>query len=69
MNWYIQALKNYFNFSGRARRKEFWMFVLFYFIFNVIATSLDMTIFNTSNATFSLIVYYFHFLQNTRVFE
>lgn len=29
MNWYIAALKNYVNFSGRARRKEYWFFVLF----------------------------------------
>ena len=28
MQWYVQALKNYFNFSGRARRKEYWMFNL-----------------------------------------
>ena len=29
MNWYLKVLKNYFNFSGRARRKEYWMFTLF----------------------------------------
>ena len=29
MNWYIKALKNYATFSGRARRKEYWMFSLF----------------------------------------
>lgn len=29
MNWYLQALKNYANFSGRARRKEYWYFTLF----------------------------------------
>ncbi|WP_103069732.1 DUF805 domain-containing protein [Aquimarina sediminis] len=29
MNWYLKALKNYVGFSGRARRKEYWMFVLF----------------------------------------
>lgn len=28
MSWYIKVLKNYFNFSGRARRKEYWMFQL-----------------------------------------
>ena len=28
MSWYIQAIKNYCNFSGRARRKEYWMFAL-----------------------------------------
>ncbi|MDZ7715298.1 MAG: DUF805 domain-containing protein [Balneolaceae bacterium] len=29
MHWYIKVLKNYANFSGRARRKEYWFFVLF----------------------------------------
>ena len=28
MSWYIQAIKNYCNFSGRARRTEYWMFTL-----------------------------------------
>ncbi|MED4532328.1 DUF805 domain-containing protein [Metabacillus fastidiosus] len=29
MHWYLKALKNYVGFQGRARRKEYWMFVLF----------------------------------------
>ena len=29
MNWYLKVWKNYANFNGRARRKEYWMFVLF----------------------------------------
>ena len=29
MNWYLYVLKNYATFSGRARRKEYWMFFLF----------------------------------------
>ncbi|MGW8764945.1 DUF805 domain-containing protein [Streptomyces sp. NPDC055815] len=33
MNWYLDVLKKYAVFSGRARRKEFWMF----YLFNVIA--------------------------------
>lgn len=28
MQWYLKVLKNYAGFSGRARRKEYWMFVL-----------------------------------------
>jgi len=32
MSWYIKVIKNYVNFNGRARRKEYWMFVLFSFI-------------------------------------
>lgn len=32
MDWYLKVLKNYMGFSGRARRKEFWMFCLINFI-------------------------------------
>jgi len=28
MNWYLNVIRNYVNFNGRARRKEYWMFVL-----------------------------------------
>ena len=29
MSWYLAVLKKYAVFSGRARRKEYWMFCLF----------------------------------------
>ncbi len=29
MNWYLEALRKYATFSGRARRKEYWLFTLF----------------------------------------
>ena len=32
MNWYLKCLKQYADFSGRARRKEYWIFALFNFI-------------------------------------
>lgn len=41
MKWYLSVLKKYAVFSGRARRKEYWMFVLFNFIFAIIAAILD----------------------------
>jgi uncharacterized membrane protein YhaH (DUF805 family) len=28
MEWYLAALKKYADFSGRARRREYWMFIL-----------------------------------------
>ena len=30
MQWYLKALRNYAGFEGRARRKEYWFFHLFY---------------------------------------
>ncbi|MGI6409840.1 MAG: DUF805 domain-containing protein [Bacteroidales bacterium] len=41
MNWYLKVLKQYADFSGRARRKEYWMFVLFNMIFAIVAMILD----------------------------
>ncbi|WP_377890120.1 DUF805 domain-containing protein [Alkalihalobacillus sp. R86527] len=32
MSWYVKVLKEYVNFKGRARRKEYWMFILFHVI-------------------------------------
>ena len=41
MNWYLAVLKNYAGFSGRARRKEYWMFTIFNIIFAIVAMILD----------------------------
>ena len=41
MNWYLKVLKQYADFNGRARRKEYWMFVLFNMIFAFAAIFLD----------------------------
>lgn len=35
MSWYIGVLKRYADFSGRARRKEYWMFVLFHLLISL----------------------------------
>ncbi len=36
MNWYLKVLQNYATFSGRARRKEYWMFFLINLIISII---------------------------------
>lgn len=41
MEWYLKVLRQYSDFNGRARRKEYWMFVLFNMIFAFIAIVLD----------------------------
>ncbi len=41
MKWYLKVLSQYADFNGRARRKEYWMFVLFNMIFAVVAMLLD----------------------------
>ncbi|MBI0028173.1 MULTISPECIES: DUF805 domain-containing protein [Gilliamella] len=42
MDWFIDCItKNYVNFSGRARRKEYWMFNLFNIIACFVVMLLD----------------------------
>ncbi|MEZ5278024.1 MAG: DUF805 domain-containing protein [Opitutaceae bacterium] len=41
MNWYLAALKKYAVFNGRARRSEFWYFVLFNLIVSIVLTVVD----------------------------
>lgn len=45
MSWYIKAIKNYCNFSGRAGRTEFWMFTLVDCIIVLPLLFMDMIIF------------------------
>ena len=42
MDWYLKVLKQYADFNGRARRKEYWMFFLFNLIFTAIASLIDI---------------------------
>ena len=41
MYWYLKVLHQYVDFRGRARRKEYWMFVLINIMFAALAAILD----------------------------
>jgi len=41
MSWYLNCLKKYVTFEGRARRTEYWMFYLFNIVFQIAAVILD----------------------------
>lgn len=43
MEWFIKVLRQYADFNGRARRKEYWMFTLFYIVFSIFASLMDDT--------------------------
>ena len=36
MHWYLEVLKKYAQFDGRARRKEYWMFALINFLIEIV---------------------------------
>jgi uncharacterized membrane protein YhaH (DUF805 family) len=42
MNWYLEVLKKYAVFSGRARSKEYWYFVLFNIIISFVLAVIDV---------------------------
>ncbi|KUO14474.1 DUF805 domain-containing protein [Streptomyces dysideae] len=44
MSWFIEVLKKYAVFSGRARRKEYWMYTLFYLIFDIVLSAVGFAI-------------------------
>ncbi|EOD79973.1 Inner membrane protein YhaH [Grimontia indica] len=44
MNWYIGVLKQYANFKGRARRKEYWMFLAFNMLFTFALAFVDQAL-------------------------
>lgn len=41
MEWFLKVLRQYADFNGRARRKEYWMFILINMIFGFVAMLLD----------------------------
>jgi uncharacterized membrane protein YhaH (DUF805 family) len=42
MNWYLEALRKFATFSGRARRSEYWYFTLFNLIIEIVLAVIDM---------------------------
>ncbi len=41
MNWYLEVLKKYMVFTGRASRSEYWYFALFNLIIIIILSIID----------------------------
>jgi uncharacterized membrane protein YhaH (DUF805 family) len=55
MNYMLMPIKRYFDFSGRSRRKEYWMFFLFYLAVYIVAGILDVQLgFATTTSESSL---------------
>jgi len=55
MEWMIAPLRKYADFSGRARRREFWMFYLFFVLVNMICHLVVLPL-GTFGSIFSLLV-------------
>lgn len=44
MQWYMKVLREFANFEGRARRTEYWMFVLFNALFTLVCVAIDTVV-------------------------
>jgi uncharacterized membrane protein YhaH (DUF805 family) len=44
MHWYLDVLRKYADFSGRARRREFWMFTLVNILVSIVLGIVDAVI-------------------------
>lgn len=51
MNWYLEALRKYATFEGRARRKEYWFFILFNVLAVVVLGIIDVVLGTSSKET------------------
>lgn len=49
MKWFVKCIRNYVDFTGRARRAEYWYFTLFALILLVLASLLDLICFGAPN--------------------
>ena len=73
MKWFIKGIRNYVNVSGRARRAEYWNFVLFATIFTVVFYLVDLLLFGadvlsgSKLSIFSTLFSLFIFLPNLAV--
>ena len=54
IDWFVKGLKNYANFKGRARRKEYWFFVLCQFLLIFIAAIIDSILFDNPALFYSI---------------
>jgi len=42
MKWYLEVLRKYAVFGGRARRKEYWFFMLFNLLITIVLCIVDL---------------------------
>lgn len=57
MHWYLDVLKRYVDFNGRAGRKEYWMFTLINFVVAVGVFTADRLILGEDTLPYLYILY------------
>lgn len=67
IDWFKKGLRNYVNFSGRARRKEYWYFSLIHFVALVVASMIDAILFDSETGLLYIVVALGLFLPSVAV--
>lgn len=62
MEWYLHCIRNYANFKGRARRKEYWMFLLFNILFVFLLSAISGVLTEFFEVEFFPIIILIYFL-------
>ena len=62
MNYYIDVLKKYAVFDGRATRREYWMFVLWNFIISVVVGIVMSILTAVTNSSFFVLLVWVYIL-------
>ena len=65
MKWYLKVLRQYADFSSRARRTEYWMFTLFNLIFGCVAIGIDNVLrmtFHVSSADGATVPFFYGYV-------
>lgn len=57
MEYYLKAWRNYANFSGRARRTEYWMFVLFNTLISLLILGISFALMEVLNTEVFFLIY------------
>lgn len=61
MNWYLKVIHQYFDFTGRARRKEYWMFTLINILISWLLPLIDFILgtfyFTTISYIYSILIF------------
>ncbi len=54
MNYFLDAFKKFADFSGRARRPEYWFFVLFIYIITFALYGIDYMVLNAGESGYGI---------------
>src|SRR5947209_11826272 len=70
MNAYLYCMRHYADFSGRASRTEYWLFVLVFIIIYAVCFAIDYSVFGIAPSgipPLTLIAYLVHFIPGLAV--